>query len=69
MRVKPIFKQNESPTIEEYLRRCGIDDPKEYLNANWVESYKEYRQIQSGVVRLQEAIESNKKIVLICLKC
>lgn len=66
MRVKPIFKQNESPTIEEYLRRCGIEDPKEYLNANWVESYKEYRQIQSGVARLQEAIESNKKIVLIC---
>ena len=66
MRVKPIFKQNESPTIEEYLRRCGVEDPKEYINANWVESYKEYRQIQSGVVRLQEAIESNKKIVLIC---
>ena len=66
MRVKPIFKQNESPTIEEYLRRCGVEDPKEYINANWVESYKENRQIQSGVVRLQEAIESNKKIVLIC---
>lgn len=66
MRVKPIFKQNESPTIEEYLRRCGVDNPKEYINANWVESYKEYRQIQSGVIHLQEAIESNKKIVLIC---
>ena len=66
MRVKPIFKQNESPTIEEYLRRCGVDDPKGYINANWVESYKEYRQIQSGVIHLQEAIESNKKIVLIC---
>ena len=66
MNVKPIFKQNESPTIEEYLRRCGINNPREYINANWVESYKEYRQIQSGVVRLQEAIESNKKIVLIC---
>lgn len=66
MNVKPIFEQNEIPTLEEYLRRCGIDDPEEYINANWVESYKEYRQIQSGVVRLQEAIESNKKIVLIC---
>lgn len=66
MRVKPIFKQNESPTIEEYLRRCGIKAPTEYINANWVESYKEYRQIQGGVIDLQEAIESNKKIVLIC---
>ena len=36
MRVKPIFKQNESPTNEEYLRRCGAEDPKEYINANWV---------------------------------
>lgn len=66
MNIKTLFNSNESPTIEEYLRRCGVEDPKEYINANWVESYKEYRQIQSGVVRLQEAIESNKKIVLIC---
>ena len=66
MNIKALFNSNESPTIEQYLERCGVDDPKEYINANWVESYKEYRQIQGGVIRLQEAIESNKKIVLIC---
>ena len=66
MNVKPIFERNETPTLEEYLKRCGVDNPKEYLNANWVESYKEYKQIQSGVIHLQEAIKSNKKIVLIC---
>ena len=66
MNVKPIFERNETPTLEEYLKRCGINNPKEYLNANWVESYKEYKQIQSGVIHLQEAIKSNKKIVLIC---
>lgn len=66
MNVKPIFERNEIPTLEEYLRRCGINDPQEYINANWVESYQEYKQIESGIIKLENAIKSNKKIVLIC---
>lgn len=66
MNVKPIFERNEIPTLEEYLKRCGINDPQEYINANWVENYQEYRQIESGIIKLENAIKSNKKIVLIC---
>ena len=66
MNIKTLFNSNESPTLEEYLRRCGVNDPQEYINANWVESYQEYRQIESGIIKLENAIKSNKKIVLIC---
>ena len=36
MNVKPIFERNEIPTLEEYLKRCGVNNPQEYINANWV---------------------------------
>lgn len=66
MNVKPIFEQNEIPTLEEYLRRCGIDDPEEYINANWVENYIVYDNIKVGVEMLRDAIVGNGKIVLVC---
>ena len=66
MNVKPIFEQNEIPTLEEYLKRCGIDDPQEYINANWVENYIVYDNIKVGVEMLRDAIVSNGKIVLVC---
>ena len=65
MNVKPIFEQNEIPTLEEYLRRCGIDDPEEYINANWVENYIVYDNIKDGVEMLHNAITSDGKIVLV----
>ena len=64
MNVKPIFEQNEIPTLEEYLRRCGIDDPEEYINANWVENYIVYDNIKDGVEILHNAITSDGKIIL-----
>ena len=66
MNVKPIFEQNEIPTLEEYLRRCGIDDPQEYINANWVENYIVYDNIKDGVEILHNAITSDGKIILVC---
>lgn len=66
MNVKPLFQTNESPTITEYLRRCGIDTPNEYLNISWVEDYGQYKRIESGVQCLEEAIEDDGRIILIC---
>lgn len=66
MNVKPIFERNETPTLEEYLKRCGINDPQEYINANWVEEYVAYNNIKDGVQKLRDAITDNGKIVLVC---
>ena len=66
MKVKPIFKQNETPTLEEYLKRCGVEDPKEYINTNWVENYIAYNNIKDGVEVLRNAICDDGKIVLVC---
>ena len=46
MNIKSIFERNETPTLEEYLKRCGVNDPKEYINANWVENYIAYNNIK-----------------------
>ena len=66
MNVKPIFERNETPTLEEYLKRCGVNDPQEYINANWVEEYVAYNNIKDGVQKLRDAILDDGKIVLVC---
>lgn len=66
MNVKPIFERNETPTLEEYLKRCGINNPQEYINANWVEEYVAYNNIKDGVQKLRDAITDDGKIVLVC---
>lgn len=66
MNVKPIFERNEIPTLEEYLKRCGVNNPQEYINANWVEEYVAYNNIKDGVQKLRDAITDNGKIVLVC---
>lgn len=66
MNVKPIFERNEIPTLEEYLKRCGVNNPQEYINANWVEEYVAYNNIKDGVQKLRDAITDDGKIVLVC---
>ena len=66
MNIKTLFNSNETPTLEEYLRRCGINDPQEYINANWVEEYVAYNNIKDGVQMLRDAILDDSKIVLVC---
>lgn len=66
MRVKALFNEGESPTLVEYLRRCGISDPKKYIETNWVENYTVYNNINNGIEMLRNAIVNNGKIILIC---
>ena len=72
MKVKALFKQNETPTVIEYLARCGVASPKNYDNppASVVESPYKYYNMDKGIEVLEEAIadvtEHNKSIVLIC---
>ena len=72
MKIESLFKKNETPTINEYLRRCGVVDVENYLNppASFVEPYENYDNIEKGVEVLEGAIyEANihdKMILLIC---
>ena len=66
MNIKALFNSNESPTIEQYLERCGVDDPQEYLKGNWVENYMHYNNIKDGVEMLRKAICDDGAIVLVC---
>ena len=66
MNIKTLFNSNESPIIEQYLERCGVDDPQEYLKGNWVENYIHYDNIKDGVEMLRKAICDNSTIVLVC---
>ena len=66
MNIKTLFNSNESPTIEQYLERCGVDDPQEYLKGNWVENYIHYDNIKDGVEMLRQAICDDGGIVLVC---
>ena len=71
MNVEALFKQNEIPTIEEYLKRCGVTYP-DYLNpkADANESFDNYDNIDSAVDLLKKSIDMSIKhkkwIVIIC---
>lgn len=59
MKIESLFKKNETPTINEYLRRCGIVDVENYLNppASFVEPYENYDNIEKGVEVLEGVID------------
>lgn len=71
MNLKTLFHTDEIPTIEEYLKRCGVEDYKHYINppANAVEPYIKYDNIDIGVNYLERAIKLSKehcRIILVC---
>lgn len=74
MKIKPLFKENETPTVLEYLARCGVDAPKHYDNppASVVESPYKYANMDKGIEILEQAITTVKKddmhkyITIIC---
>ena len=73
MKIKPLFKENETPTILEYLARCGVDSPKNYDNppASVVESPYKYANMDRGIEILEQAIatvkdDPHKYITIIC---
>ena len=72
MKIESLFQQNETPTINEYLRRCDVVDVDNYLNppASFVEPFNNYDNIDDGVNVLEQAIYganiNDKTIILIC---
>ena len=73
MKIKPLFKENETPTVLKYLARCGVDSPKNYDNppASVVESPYKYANMDRGIEILEQAIATvkdnpNKYITIIC---
>lgn len=70
MNIKPLFNNNETPTLEEYLYRCGVDNPTEYINpsSDVIESPSAYNDIDKAVELLCEVIHSARKgqIIIVC---
>lgn len=50
MKIKSLFDSNENITIQEYLKRCGIDDVEEYLSGGtkYIESPDKYDNMDKG---------------------
>ena len=71
MNLNTLFQRNETPTIKEYLKRCGVEDYENYINppTNVIESYIKYDNIDMGINYLERAIKLAKehcRIILIC---
>lgn len=68
MNVKPLFDNDKDITLNEYLRRCGIDDPVGYINPSneVIESYAQYDGMGNACALLYDAITSDKYIVIVC---
>ena len=50
MKIKSLFDSSENITIQEYLKRCGIDDVEEYLSGGtkYIESPDKYDNMDKG---------------------
>ena len=59
MKIKPLFDSSENITIQEYLKRCGIDDVEEYLSGGtkYIESPDKYDNMDKGYEILMEVIK------------
>lgn len=71
MNVRPLFNNNDAPTLETYLEKFGVN-LEEYKNPiHAVENYEHYDNIHNGVAMLRKAImqcanDINKQIVIVC---
>lgn len=68
MNVRPLFNNDKDITLNEYLRRCGIDDPVGYINPSneVIESYAQYDGMGDACALLYNAITSDEYIVIVC---
>lgn len=68
MNIKPLFQNDKDITLNEYLRRCNIDDPIGYINPSneVIESYTQYDGMGDACMLLYDAITSDEYIVIVC---
>ena len=72
MRVEALFNKGEIPTIEEYLKRCGVNSPKLYIKPDSTanESYENYTNIWDAMQLLEKARKGatyhDKHIAIVC---
>lgn len=72
MKVKALFENNETPTLPEYIKRCGVEIPyKEYVfPIGHVEKPENYDNLYHGLTILNDMVtyqyNIEDKIVIIC---
>lgn len=59
MKINPLYNPYDDITIESYLEKCGVDNPKEYLKGgfNNIEPCKNYDNIDCGYKMLFDSIK------------
>lgn len=65
MKIKPIFNNTEQITLNDYMNKCGIDDIKTYLSAQYLEPLEHYDNIYQIAQIISDAINQNKYFYLI----
>ena len=56
MEVRTVFKENEDITIEEYLKKCGVENVEKYLKINTIDNSESYPNIKKARDILEEFI-------------
>lgn len=67
MKIKELFKPTEELNIYTYLSKCGVEDPKEYIDPSPLlcDSPNKYNYIQDGVDMLYKHILANDHIYIL----
>ena len=58
MEVKAVFKENEDITIEEYLKKCGVENVEKYLKINTIDNSEDYISINKAKIILDDFVNS-----------
>lgn len=72
MNIKPLFNNDKDITLEGYLRKCGVESPKDYIELNSLVAYCSiesplcYDNMEEAIELLADAIVDTKDIVIIC---
>ena len=60
MKINPLFDDVDF-TIEEYLLRCGVENPTQYLTGQIVEPYTNYDNIDECAEEIIKFIKKENK--------
>ena len=61
MKINELYNKNEEITLNSYLTKCGVKDISKFIEANYIEPYDNYDNIDKCASDLLSYIKGDNK--------
>lgn len=63
MKINPVYTDINDVSINDYLLKCGVKDPLNYLKGNYIEPFEHYKNINVWCEILHEYLNNDDNII------